>query len=282
MKPFSREVTYKAWLEGASRELEKAGVESAYLSAQLILVEVTGETRSSILAHPERSLDQSRGSRAAGLLHRRLLHEPIAYLLGWKEFRNLRIKVRSGVLIPRPETEELIDLAVELAPWANRILDAGTGSGCIPLSLAEFFPQAVLFGCDLSPYALSCARENDIEKRVNWFRSVWLGPVASASMDLVVSNPPYLTVSEMSTLEPQVAQYEPLLALNGGFDGCDCYRVLIPQTRRVLKKGGVFLMECSPSTASGVTSIAQAEDFGEIRIHLDMAGRGRFVSGIRR
>lgn len=275
-------ITYQSWLSKARGKLEEGGIESPHLSAQLILEHVTGESRSAILAHPERGVEESQRELAARLLKRRLLHEPMAYLLGWKEFRNLRIKVIPGVLIPRPETEELVDLAARLAPGAMRILDAGTGSGCIPLSLAEFFPQAALFGCDLSSYALACAKENDIQRRVAWFQTSWLETVAPESIDMVVSNPPYLTSGEMATLEPQVGQYEPHLALAGGVDGCDCYRALIPQATRVLKQGGVLLMECSPATVAGVTSIAQEEGFRGVQTYRDFTGRDRFIGGIRR
>jgi release factor glutamine methyltransferase len=275
------EVTFKAWLWEARRELESAGIESPHLSAQLILEHITGESRSMILAHPERLLDESQRRRATDLLNHRLNHVPMAYLLGWKDFRNLRLRVTPDVLIPRPETEELIDLAVSLAPRAGRILDAGTGSGCIPLSLSEIFPQALLFGSDLSHSALQCARGNDPSGRVIWIQASWLEPIGSRSLDLAVSNPPYLTTSEMTTLEPQVGLYEPHLALDGGVDGCDCYRSLIPQAMRALKSGGVLLLECSPATIVVVISLLQGAGFTEVHAHTDFAGRDRFVSATR-
>ncbi len=274
-------VTFKSWLWEARRELEKAAIESPYLSAQLILEHVTGLSRSAILAHPEHCLEESQKDLAASLLVRRLQHEPMAYLLGWKEFRNLRLKIPPGVLIPRPETEELIDLAARLAPEAKRILDAGTGSGCIPLSLAEVFPQALLLGCDLSLTTLQCAKGNDLRGRVSWFQSSWLECVESKSLDMVISNPPYLTLAEIASLDPQVKLHEPLLALDGGVDGCDCYHLLTPQAARVLRIGGVLLLESSPATALKVMAICRDNGFAEVHLHLDLAGRERFVSGIR-
>ncbi len=282
MSHSSAAITYKLWLSQSRRDLEQAEIESPYLSAQLILEQVTGESRSAILAHPERCLTESQKVLAANLLDRRRSHEPMAYLLGWKEFRNLRLRVIPEVLIPRPETEELIDLAARLAPGALLILDAGTGSGCIPLGLAEIFPQALLLGCDRSFAALRCARGNDALGRVIWFQSLWLAPVRAECLDLIVSNPPYLTTDEMARLEPQVGCYEPHLALDGGVDGCDCYRVLIPQAVRSLKVGGVLLMEGSPVIAAEVVALLRSSGFDEIQVHLDLAGRERFFSGIRR
>lgn len=274
-------LTFKTWLVSARSDLERGGIESPYLSAQLILEQVTGQSRSTILAHPERELETSQFLMATSLLERRLRHEPMAYLLGHKEFRHLTLKVSPDVLIPRPETEELVDLAVRLAPGAKSVLDAGTGSGCIPLALVEFFPETLIMGCDISFTALSLARENDPSHRVNWFQSFWLEAVAPGSLDLLLSNPPYLTTEEMASLEPQVQGYEPHLALDGGTDGCDCYRLLVPQAAHVLKMGGVVLFEASPATVGEVSSLFVRHGFGEIQTHQDLAGRQRFVSAVR-
>ncbi|MCA9435254.1 MAG: peptide chain release factor N(5)-glutamine methyltransferase [Candidatus Omnitrophica bacterium] len=272
--------TLGEWLKWATRKLRAKQVESPDLSANLILSEVTDFTRSKLIGFAEEPLSADHQDRAYCLLQRRLRHEPMAYILGRKDFRNLTLKVSPAVLIPRPETEELIDLAREIQPRASHIIDVGTGSGCIPLSLAEVFPESHLFGVDFSIEALHVALSNDPASRVNWIRADWLGAFASGSFDLAVSNPPYLTEQEMETLEPQVRDYEPVSALDGGVDGCDQYRRLIPQIARCLRSGGHTVLEIGPSVAHKVAGLLNESGFRQISIHKDLAGRDRFASGV--
>jgi release factor glutamine methyltransferase len=274
-----KQATLGGWLQESTRRLTKAGVESPQLSCYLILEEVLRWPRSRLLAHPESVLSLEDGEQAERLLIRRLAHEPMAYILGRREFRDLRLRVTADVLIPRPETEELIDLAWRLAPHASRILDAGTGSGCIALALRPLYPGATIYACDLSRASLVTAKTNDPMCTIHWFQGSWLDAVCRRSLDLVVSNPPYLTDAEMETLEPQVRDYEPRHALAGGADGCVEYRTLIPQAADCLRPGGCLLVEASPSTVPVARSLLEASGFQTIHSHLDLAGRERFVSG---
>ena len=270
--------TVGEWLEDAIALLERGEVESARLSAYLILEEITGHPRSRLIAFPETCLNSAEMEKANELLFRRTRHEPMAYILGSKEFRNLTLKVAPAVLIPRPESEGLVDRAAEIAPGAERILDAGTGSGCLALSLAEAFPRARVFGCDRSRAALEVARENDAMRKVDWFESEWLSPIAREGLDLVVSNPPYLTDAEVDTLAPQVARYEPVEALRGGPDGCDAYRILIPQAGACLRPGGRILLEISPTVVREVGKLLERTGFKEVLFHHDLAGRERYAA----
>jgi release factor glutamine methyltransferase len=274
--------TIGGWLEDAESRLTHAEVESARLSAYMILEEVTGFTRSKLIAHPEDCLSTRIVERAEELLARRLDHEPMAYLLGRKEFRNLSLQVTPDVLIPRPETEGLVDMAVRLMPDADKILDAGTGSGCLALSLLECYPNGLVLGCDRSREALHVASGNDSDRRVRWFQADWLSAISKGSLDLVVSNPPYLTKSEMESLAPQVACYEPFVALNSSADGCDAYRVLIPQARRCLRPGGWLVLEIGPSVVTPVRVLLKENGFRSIQMRRDLAGRARYAAGVIR
>jgi len=271
--------TIGGWLEDAERRLVREDVESPRLSAFLIVEEVTGLDRARVIAHPEECLSAVQLELAEVLLSRRLAHEPMAYLLGRKGFRNLTIKTSQDVLIPRPETEGLVDLAVLHKPNARRIVDAGTGSGCLALSLAEVFPHALVIACDLYSGALHVASENDPHGRVLWIQADWLSAFASDSLDLVVANPPYLTRAEMDSLVPQVSAYEPRAALNASEDGCAAYRTLVPQARRCLVNGGCLLLEVGPSVSGRVRDLLQFEGFTRVRIRRDLAGRERYAEG---
>lgn len=267
------------WLTSAARRLRDRGVESPDLSARLILAEVSGASPARLLAFPEDPLSPEAVRIADALLERRERHEPMAYLLGRKEFRNLTLRVTPAVLIPRPETEELIDLAKSLSPNAKTLLDAGAGSGCIALSLAEVFPSARVYGTDRSSEALAVARSNDPDRRVRWMQMDWLTALGADQFDLIASNPPYLTEEEMQTLEPQVRDYEPIGALSGGRGGCEEYRRLIPQIAECLAPGGWTVLEIGPSVAEGVGRLLAESGFIDIAVHPDLAGRKRFAVG---
>jgi release factor glutamine methyltransferase len=269
--------TIGGWLEKAEVRLYAEEVESPRLSAHLILEFAAARPRALLPAHFEETLASSDCDRANELLDRRLEHEPMAYLLGKKEFRNLTLTVSPGVLIPRPETESLVDLALRFKPDARSILDAGTGSGCLALSLVEEYPRSRIVGCDYSPHALELARENDKTGKVGWVQSRWLEPFKEERFDLIVSNPPYLTTEEMESLDRQVKDYEPTQALHGGEDGCDSYRILIPQAWEALEVGGVLILETSPSVKEGVAGLLRGNRFEEVEILNDLAGRERYA-----
>jgi release factor glutamine methyltransferase len=268
------------WRKRARTVLSESGIESPDLSVLMILEKVTGLSRSQLLAYPEKMLSLGEHNQAKQLLERRRQQEPMAYLVGWKDFHHLRLKVSPDVLIPRPETEELLELAFQLYPKAQRILDVGTGSGCIALALSdEKRWKPSVFACDISPRTLAMAVSNDPAGKVKWFQSDWLSAVRQESMDLIISNPPYLTQAEMSSLDPQVGKFEPRLALSGGEDGCDGYRILIPQAWHCLKKGGCLVMEGSPTVAAQVLTLLATNGFERIQPHPDLSGKTRFFSG---
>ena len=211
--------------------------------AEILLAFALGCVRVDLLAHPERVLSAAEGDRFETLVQRRLTCEPIQYIVGAQEFFGLQFEITSDVLIPRPETEHLVEAVLRLAD-KNEILDVGTGSGAIAIALAYHSPNSRVTAVDISPVALEVARRNarrhGVNDRMVFFQSDLLASV-NAQFDVVVSNPPY--VAETEVLEPQVDRHEPHSALYAGPTGLEIYQRLIPQAREHLKPGGWLLME---------------------------------------
>ena len=215
--------------------------------AELILAHVLGCDQTALLTHPERLLSPVEADQFESLLKRRLANEPVQYLTGTQEFFGLLFEVTPDVLIPRPETEHLVEAVLErFDPEANlRIVDVGTGSGAIAIALAHALPRSLVTALDLYPAALEVARRNaerhGVIDRVTLLQSDLLAAAGSAGFDVVVSNPPYIADGEV--LEPQVANYEPRSALYAGPTGLEVYERLIPQARSVLIPQGWLMME---------------------------------------
>ena len=215
--------------------------------AELILAHVLGCDQTALLTHPERLLSPVEADQFESLLKRRLASEPVQYLTGAQEFFGLLFEVTPDVLIPRPETEHLVEAVLErFDPEANlRIVDVGTGSGAIAVALAHALPQSRVTALDLYPAALEVARRNaqrhGVIDRVTLRQSDLLAAASAAEFDVVVSNPPYIADGEK--LEPQVANYEPRFALYAGPTGLEAYERLIPQACKVLKPRGWLIME---------------------------------------
>ena len=241
----------------------------------LLLEFVTGKNDAWLLLHKETVLGDSDFERLKGLAERRLSGEPLQYILGEWDFCGLTFKVDKRVLIPRPETELLV---MEALKCPARILDVCTGSGCIAVSikmLAEI--QVDVTAVDISQDALELAAENAkrLGAEVKFVQSDLLENVVGF-FDIIVSNPPYITTEEMQKLEPTVRDFEPNLALHGGFDGMDLYRRLIPQAAEKLKPGGLLLLEIGPPE---VLEIMQQYGFTDIKIKNDYANLPRILTG---
>ncbi len=220
------------------------------------------------------------------LITRRCAGEPAAQIAGWTEFRRLRIGVNRQVLIPRPETEGLVDLVFAHAPpGGGRVLDVGTGSGCVALALAEESAGRLgpVIGVDVSREALAVARANAVALGlpVRYLAGDLTTAIAAGSMSVVVSNPPYLTVEEHRLLEPGVRDWEPGLALVGGVDGMFTYRVLVQDALRVLVPGGMLALEVDVSRAAKVATLASDAGWSAVAVHVDLFGRDRFVTARR-
>lgn len=263
-----------------TRRLREAGIESPRAEARLLLRHVTGLAPELLVRERDRVLAADERARLEALVARRAAREPMAYLLGEREFWSLPLHVRPGVLVPRPETETLVEAARDAFPdreRALRILDLGTGSGCILAALLHDYPNAFGIGVDRSAEALAVAAENlealGLRRRAALVRGHW-GAALAGSFELIVANPPYVASGELAALAPEVAHYEPREALDGGPDGLDAYRALLPDVARLLAAGGLGLLEIGAGQAEPLTALAAAAGF-TVAVRPDLAGIDR-------
>lgn len=269
------------------RRLEAAGVDSPVLDARMLLEAGAGVSRLEIVTDPRRELSAAQVDAVEALVARRLAREPLSHILGRKGFWTLEFAVTPDVLTPRPDTELLVETALEFLPQDKpaRVLDLGVGSGAILLSVLSERPVVSGVGVDLSEAALMVARANgavlDLNDRIEWRAGDW-GEGLSGPFDLVLSNPPYIASAEIETLAPEVARHEPRLALDGGADGLDAYRALLPQIRALLGPGGRFALEVGKGQASAVWALIDQAGLEPIDTRADLAGVDRVVTGRKR
>jgi release factor glutamine methyltransferase len=250
--------------------------------AEVLLAHVLRCDQAALLTHPERLLSPAEADQLESFLNRRLASEPMQYITGSQEFFGLLFEVTPAVLIPRPETEHLVEAALEhIGGEAVRILDVGTGSGAIAVSLAHARPQSHLTAVDLSPAALEVARRNaqrhGVLDRVTFLQSNLLATVDGADFDVVVSNPPYIAEGEV--LEPQVSNFEPHPALYAGPTGLEVYERLIPEARKVLKPGGWLLLEIGFGQQPAVEALLRG--WRSVSVVHDLQGIPRVVQAMK-
>ncbi|MBQ1303218.1 MAG: peptide chain release factor N(5)-glutamine methyltransferase, partial [Firmicutes bacterium] len=267
--------------------LEGAGSESPRLDAQVLLLAVLREERTVLVSHPERELASQEEQLYNQYISERALGKPVSYITGAKEFMGLEFAVNEAVLIPRPETELLVEEAVRvLNGKAMRVLDLCTGSGAIAVSIRHFVPQAEVTATDLSEEALKVARENAERLTAGGIRFLQgdlfeafsnLQAPGSELFNLIVSNPPYIPAKVIDGLMPDVKDFEPRLALDGGTDGLDIYRRLIPQAAEHLAPGGVLLLEIGHDQGETVPDLCRQAGLGNVTVLKDLAGLDRVV-----
>lgn len=252
------------------------------VEAEILLGSLLGRGRPHLLAHPERVLEREAAASFVSLVRRRAAGEPLPYLTGRMEFYGLEFAVTPDVLIPRPETELLVEEALAWLEHRSgvRAVDVGTGSGCVAVALARCAPRLRLCGVDLSAAALGVARSNarrhGVDDRVGFLQGDLLRPLA-APLDLVVSNPPYVATTEWDALPPSVRR-EPRLALLAGSSGLDAIRRLLPQAALRLRPGGLLLVEIGERQGEAVASLARTLfPRGDVAILRDLAGRERLL-----
>jgi len=263
--------------------LAKKNVESARLNAELLIGHALGLKRMQLYLQFERVLSEPELERIRPLVKRRGQREPLQYILGETEWCGLRLKVDKRALIPRPETELLIELIVSfLTPPPSEILDLGTGSGAIALALAKQYGAAKVLAVDRSPEALALAHENAVAlalaERVGFIQSNWFGSVPSGSRyDLIVSNPPYLTLEETHASEPEVQAHEPLDALAAADDGMADLKTIIRGASALLQEGGLLALETGIAQHAKLRSVLEESGFSRIESRQDLTGRDRFI-----
>lgn len=277
--------TIRKVLTWTTQHFEKRQVDSPRLTAEVLLAHVLKADRVRLYVDLDRPLSKEELTAFRALIERRMGGEPTQYLTGVKEFYNRTFKVDARVLIPRPETELLVEASLRALPKdaPSRALDVCTGSGCIAISLAAERPQASVLATDVSPDACALARENaaalGVTDRVTVLQGDLFAPVpADARFALVVSNPPYIASGEIPGLSAEVRR-EPHLALDGGRDGLALVRRVIAGARRCLAPGGLLAMEIGETQGAAVRELLQAAGFEDARVEKDLERRDRLAFG---
>lgn len=259
--------------------LTAAGVPDAAQDVALLLAHAMGVARADLALLPSQTLlTDAQAAAFEAAISARVARKPMSHITGQRQFWGRSFAVTPDVLDPRPETETLI--AAALAQDFASVLDLGTGSGCILLTLLAERPQATGLGVDLSEAALNVAKRNQTRLGVqaDWAQGSWFDPV-QGRFDLIVSNPPYIADAEMADLSPEVREWEPHLALTPGGDGLAPYRIISAQAHAYLTKGGWLMVEIGPTQGAVVAGYFTAEGFAQVAILPDMDGRDRVVVG---
>jgi release factor glutamine methyltransferase len=276
-----------ATLTEGARRLLASGIETGRLDAELLLGLVLGMTREQLVIRSDEQLRPGQYEQYQNLLFRRLQREPIAYITQRQEFWSLDFFVNRDVLVPRPETELLVEVALKLAGRAKlsralRILDIGTGSGAVAVALASELPSAEIFATDISLAALALARRNAATNltspSIRFFQGDLFAAISDGLTDgfhLIVSNPPYIRRDEIPRLEQEVSRWEPRRALDGGADGFDYYRRLAAESFRYLLPGGALALEIGSDMAAPVTTLFTNANYTDAEIHRDYNKRDR-------
>lgn len=279
--------TVRRVLTWTTGHFEKKGIDSPRLTAEVLLAHLLKVDRVRLYVDLDRPLEKGELAEFRALLERRASGVPTQYLTGHKEFYNRRFAVDPRVLIPRPETELLVDHVLQVLPRdaPSRVLDVCTGSGCIAVTVAAERPQASVWATDLSEGACALARQNaealGVGARVTVLQGDLFAPLPpDARFDVVVSNPPYVTTAEMGTLQLEVRQ-EPRLALEGGVDGLDVVRRVVAGAMERLVPGGLLAMEIGEEQGPAVQALLEGAGYAGARVVRDLERRDRFALGTR-
>jgi len=279
-------------LKDISRILASHNIDSPDKEAEIILRSVLGMRLSDLYRdNPALSCDQL--SEIERIISRRSDREPLQYIIGHVDFMGLKVLVGKGVLTPRPETELMAEIAVKAVGALHAtpllILDLCTGSGCLALALAKEFPDAEVYGVDISDIALSYAKKNaELNNigNVTFLRGSLFEPLIgrghpAPAFDLIISNPPYIKTADMRDLQPEIKDWEPLNALDGGADGLDYYTAIIPAAREFMKENGILMMELGVDCADVAREMLQESGYSDVELIKDYSGIERIAAGRR-
>ncbi|MGA0595844.1 peptide chain release factor N(5)-glutamine methyltransferase [Enterovirga sp. CN4-39] len=266
------------------RALTEAGIDSAALDARLLTAAALGVGATSLLADPQLPLGEEGSARLADMAARRLAREPVARILGRAEFWGLPFSLSPETLAPRPDTETIVEAALDSARRRGRpgrILDLGTGSGCILVALLSELKDDFGIGLDRSPGALLTARRNaemnGVADRAAFVASDWASAI-EGRFALIVSNPPYIRAADILTLEPEVSHFDPARALDGGKSGLEAYRAILDDAGRLLERDGLIVLELGHDQAESVAVLAEERGFAVEAIRRDLGGHQRAMT----
>jgi release factor glutamine methyltransferase len=265
-------------LAAATDALRAAGVDTPQLDAELLLAEATGGSRAELVANPDSGVEAAAAREFGAMVRRRVSREPVAYILGRKGFRQLELAVDSRVLIPRPETELLVEVALELEP--ESVLDVGTGSGAIALAVADELPRVRVTATDSSPAALEVARDNAARLGLDDRVTFVAGTVPkSERLDLLVGNLPYVNEGEWGTLAPEITGYEPRDALVAGPTGLEAIEALLEELEASGTEAAAIALEVGDGQAMRVGELVHGAGWTTVDVRRDLAGIERVVIG---
>lgn len=273
-------MNYRKLYETGKDRLEKAGIQEAALDARLLLEEVCRTDRNTLLVHGDRAVTEEEETQFRIFIERRSTHEPLQQITGWQEFMGLRFSVTEDVLVPRQDTETLVEEVMRYLRDGMEILDVCTGSGCILLSLLRYSNGCRGVGCDISEKALAVAGQNAKELGISaQFIQSDLFESIEGRFEYIVSNPPYIRKDMIPTLMEEVRDHEPLIALDGGEDGLDFYRKITREATEHLYSGGMLFFEIGYDQGEAVKLLMEEERYEEVTVSQDLAGLDRVVYG---
>lgn len=280
-------MTYREIMQSTARRLQEAGIEEYNSDTRILMTEVTGQNMASVLYHADDELDEEILKKLTECTDRRCRREPLQYILGNQEFMGLKFLCNSSCLIPRPDTEMLVETVIKAmsemkVSAGGKVLDMCTGSGCVGISLAAFVKGIDLTLSDISEEALEVTRKNlelnSVDARVvksDIFSSI------EGVYDVITANPPYIKTSMIQTLMPEVAVFEPKLALDGGEDGVVLYRRILKQAPEHLRKDGLLAFEIGDEEGEIISSLMKEAGFYDVTVLKDYCGFNRVVYGYR-
>jgi release factor glutamine methyltransferase len=274
--------TIKKLLDWTTDYFTKAKIENPHLEAEILLAHTLQIKRIDLYIRFEQVLTKDELARFKGCILRRKDHEPTAYITGIRSFMSLDLNVTKDVLIPRPETEILVESAIDIAKTLEnpKILDIGTGSGAIAVSLAKYLPASYIYVTDISEKAIEAAelnaKKHGVQDRIK-LEVADLFPKEALTFDLIVSNPPYIKTADIDGLAPEIRDFEPRMAYDGGEDGLKYYKTIIGKAGGYLMSGGQLLLEIDPGLLEAISKMAQENGFGNFKIKKDLNGLERVV-----
>jgi release factor glutamine methyltransferase len=255
------------------------------LEARMLIKHVTGLNDADLISMDSITLSEQQKSQLDDMIAQRLKERPISKIIGYKEFYGRDFIVTDDVLDPRPDSETLIEAVLEHVPLKEniKIVDLGTGSGCLILTLLAELPNAKGVATDISPKALEVAQKNacqlGVSDRVELIESNWFEQV-EGKYDVIVTNPPYIESEVVPTLDKNVRDFDPILALDGGADGLLPYKMILPQVKKYLKTGGMIAFEHGYDQCGRIKRLIEKEGFSQIRAHQDLGGEDRVLTAI--
>ncbi len=284
-----RNVTLPQALDEITSRLETAGIEKPRLTSELALAHVLDCPRLQLPARYDESLTEEQCAKLERCAERLALHEPVQYVLEEAEFMGHRLRVDQRALVPRPETEVLVECVLECSSlWEvphPEIADVGTGTGCIAIALAKAMPQATYIGIDISETALALACENavlcDVADLIQWRKDHLLGSIHKGALDAVIANLPYIPSADLDQLPANVKDFEPHTALDGGASGISVISRLVEEACKALKSPGWLFLETGEDQARDIADTMQSQGWQDVEVIQDLTGRDRIVSGKR-